>query len=201
MEASIFMRNRLLVAALALTAASAATADVAGPNIKPGLWEMNVEGGNGPGMPNAGDMQKAMQKMQAQLAKMPPEQRKMMEQQMGNLGLSVTGGGGIRICMTDEDIKRQDIPLNDGKCDTTIKTRTASRWAASMVCTEPKMKGDVEAVFESPTAYSVKMKGTVTQDGREQPYAMSMRWKYITSDCGTVKSPSAIRAAAGLKKK
>jgi hypothetical protein len=92
-----------------------------------GLWEMQMQGGSvgGAGMPDAAEMNKAMQQMQAQLAKMPPEQRKMIEAQMGNVGIAMSGNGGIRICLTDEDIKRDAIPVSDGKCTTTVKSRTA----------------------------------------------------------------------------
>lgn len=175
----------------------AASAHAQSPTLKPGLWEMQVQGGGVAGMPDMAEMHKAMQQMQAQMqaqmARMPPEQRKMMEAQMGKMGVAVTATG-IRTCMTEEDIRHEDIPMSDENCDTTIKTRTASRWVATTVCREPAMTGEAEALFESPVAYTVKVKGVISEGGRKRPYDMNMRFKHVGTDCGTVKPVSALRA-------
>jgi hypothetical protein len=85
---------------------------------------------------------------------------------------SMSGNGGIRICLTEEDIKRDAIPVSDGKCTSTVKSRTASRWVVSNSCTEPAMTGEAEVVFEGSQAYRVHAKGVVTQQGRQQPFDM-----------------------------
>ncbi len=175
--------------------AMAGQAQAAGPDIKPGLWEMQIQQAKGMNMPDMAEMQKAMKQMQAQMAQLPPEQRKMMEQHMGNSGVAFSDKG-MRICMTADDIKRESIPLSDDNCKNTIKTRTAKRWVMSTVCTQPQMTGEAEALFESPTAYSVNMKGTMTEKGKTRPYDMSMRWKFVSADCGKVKPHSALRQPA-----
>jgi len=180
-----------LLSALALCLAASAHAE--SPNLKPGLWEMQMQGGQAAGMPDMAQMHKAMQHLQAQMAKMPPEQRKMMEAQMGTMGVAVTATG-IRTCMTEEDIRHENIPMSDDNCDTTIKTRTASRWVATTVCREPAMTGEAEAIFESPVAYVVRVKGVVGEEGRKRPYDMNMRFKHISTDCGKVKPASALSA-------
>ncbi|MGH8493173.1 MAG: DUF3617 domain-containing protein [Moraxellaceae bacterium] len=176
-----------------MTAASLAQA--ATPNIKPGLWEMKMENASGgPGMPNAAEMEKAMKQMQAQLANMPPEQRKMMEEHMGNAGMAFGNNGGMRVCLAKEDIERNNIPLNDDKnCKTTIKTQTAKRWAADVSCTQPPTMGQVEALFESDTTYLVKIKGQRSTEGKSTAYAMDMRYKYLGSDCGGLKPASQMK--------
>lgn len=183
--------NGLLGAAVLVMATGVAVA-AQPPQLKAGLWEMQMQGGSvgGAGMPDAAEMNKAMQQMQAQLAKMPPEQRKMIEAQMGNVGIAMSGNGGIRICLTEEDIKRDAIPVSDGKCTSTVKSRTASRWVVSNSCTEPAMTGEAEVVFEGSQAYRVHAKGVVTQQGRQQPFDMKMRMQHVSSDCGAVKPVS-----------
>lgn len=178
----------------------AASAAAQAPNIKPGLWEMKMQDVQGPNMAGAQkvDMQKAMKDMQAHMAKMPAEQRRMMEQQMEQMGVSLQADTmAMRVCMTEQDIREQEIPMGDDNCDTKVTTRSATRWVATTSCTEPKMSGVAEAVFSSPTTYSVSVKGTVTEAGRTQPYSMKMNWKHVSSDCGKVKSLSAMNAAAG----
>lgn len=176
-----------------LAACLAVNAHAAPPQLKSGLWEMQMQGANGAGMPDMAQMQQAMQQMQARLAKMPPEQRKMMEAQMGNMGVAMSGTG-MRICLTEDDIKREEIPVSDGKCETKVVTRTASRWVADISCTEPPTKGQAEVVFESAKAYRMSMKGTMLREGRQQPYNMSMRMQHVATDCGKVKQASALRA-------
>lgn len=167
------------------------------PQLKPGLWEMQMQGGHmgGQQAPDAAEMNKAMQQMQAQLAKMPPEQRKMIEAQMGSMGVSMSGNGGIRICLTEEDIKRDAIPVSDGKCTSKIKSRTANRWVMTHACTDPVTSGEAEVVFEGSHAYRVKAKGTVVQNGKTQPYEMAMRMQHVSADCGKVKPASQMQKA------
>lgn len=180
------IRKAGLCFSAALLLATAAHAEY--PNLKPGLWEMKMQNAGGAGQP---DMEKAMKHMQAALAKMPPEQRKMMEEKMG---MAMGGsGGGIRVCLTDEDIKRQDIPMGDSKCSSTVKSRSAKHMRMTYVCAEPPSTGEVEAIFESPTSYLVKMKGTSNQNGKVQSIAMNTRATHVSSDCGGVKPQSEVR--------
>lgn len=162
------------------------------PKLKAGLWEMQMQGGHmgGQKAPDAAEMNKAMQQMQAQLAKMPPEQRKMIEAQMGGMGMAVGGNGGIRICLTEEDIKRDAIPVSDGKCTSKVKSRSANRWVMTHACTDPVTSGEAEVTFEGPHAYRVKATGTVTRNGKAQPYEMGMRMQHVSADCGNVKPAS-----------
>lgn len=181
----------LAMAVMAMTGLARAEA----PNLKPGLWEMKVEkSSGGTGMPSAAEMEKAMQQMQANLAKLPPEQRKMMEERMGSAGMAFSGNGGMRMCLDQDSIKRNEIPLNDDKnCKTTIKTQTAKRWVADVVCNQPPTTGQVDAVFETDTSYLVKMKGQRTAGGKTTSYAMDMRYQYLGSDCKGLKPISQVR--------
>ena len=69
-----------VVTALVLGLLATGAQAVQPPKLKPGLWEMQMQGGHmgGQKAPDMAEMNKAMQQMQAQLAKMPPEQRKMI---------------------------------------------------------------------------------------------------------------------------
>ena len=185
-----------LLGAAALVMSASVMAAPQSPPLKAGLWEMQMQGGSvgGAGMPDMAEVSKAMKQMKAQLANLPPEQRKMIEAQMGNAGVSMSESGGIRVCLTEEDIKREAIPISDGKCSATVKSRTATRWVVSNVCTEPAMTGEAEIVFEGSTAYRVHVKGAVTEKGKQQPFDMKMRMQHVSSDCGKVKSASALQA-------
>jgi len=176
---------------LAVSALLTASVSMAAPEIRPGLWEVKMQGGKG--MMSDKDMVKmkqAMEQMKAQLANLPPEQRKMMEQHMGNAGVSVSDSGGIQICLTKEDVKRDEIPMKDNNCQQKIKERSSKRWSASISCSHPEMKGDVVATFESERAYSVTTKGTVKERGAVKPFDMTVKMVQVSDSCGAVKPRS-----------
>lgn len=190
MEMSFTTVCRTALAAAALTLAAPVLAQA--PDIRPGLWEMKPQDMKGANMPDMAKMAQAMEQMKAQLAKLPPEQRRMVEQQMGDMGMSLTGSGGIRLCMTREDIQRQEIPMHDERCNHTVREQSAKRWSATMTCTQPTMTGEAVATFENPKAYTVAVKGMVKEGGQQQPYAMTMKWAHVSDDCGSVKPLSKI---------
>lgn len=185
-----------LLLGLGLSSASLATP----LQLKPGLWESHMEGST-PGMPAGVDTakaQEAMKKMQAQMAQMSPEQRRMMEKYMGGMQDRFSSDGGIRICISPEDLKQEKLPLeqrsNQMDCKTDIVSRSSQRWVVKTQCSNPPMNSETEAIFESPTSYVVKSKGQMTRQGKSQPFAMTMRMKYLSPDCGGVKSASELRA-------
>eukprot|EP01034_Spumella_vulgaris_P000504 gene504-674_t len=80
---STAMAGALLATACGLAAAQ---------NIKPGLWEISSKMGGNP------EMDQAMAQMQQQMAAMPPEQRKMMQDMMAKQGVNMaTGPGGTML--------------------------------------------------------------------------------------------------------
>ncbi len=202
------MSLRMLSLSVACLCA-AAVAQAAPPNLKPGLWEVKAEGD----MPAIGgaearaQAEAQMAEMRAQLAKMPPEQRRMMEQHMGQMGLGIDTsaqgkGMAMRICLTAEDIRREALPMSDdgNDCEHKVVTRSDKRWVAQITCREPQMSGTAEAVFDSATAYRVNVKGTVKEGGKSQPFDSRMSWTHVSSNCGNVKPMSATVPAAPARR-
>ena len=103
------MRFPALLATLAL---AVAWLPASAQSLKPGLWEINNK------MKNDPRMDQAMADMQKQLAGMPPEQRKQMEAMMAQRGVRMApaAGGGmtIQMCMTKEQVERNDVPMQNG---------------------------------------------------------------------------------------
>jgi hypothetical protein len=93
-----------LLAAAALTLPAVAQAQGAAPKFRPGLWEHGYTMKS-----QSGQMEAAMKKMQDALAKMPPEQRKMMQDMMARQGMSIGGTGqtmAVKTCITPEQAAR-----------------------------------------------------------------------------------------------
>jgi hypothetical protein len=87
---------RLPIAPLVAGLLCAGAASAQQPKLEPGLWEMTMRvSGTG--------MDAAMAQMQAQMASMPPEQRKMVEKMMAGKGVGVGAKPNtVRVCITPE---------------------------------------------------------------------------------------------------
>jgi TolA-binding protein len=174
----------LLGAVLGLAILSTAHAQ----SSKPGLWEHSTTVKTG-----SGQLEQQMAQMQRELAAMPADQRKMMEQMMAQQGMSLPGmgqGGATahRYCMTPEEAARSDIPSHDEDCKYTVLSRSANKLRMSFVCTdEGNTKGEGEVTFASSTAYSGKFTMTTRIDGKPERMEMSQTGKWLSADCGKIR--------------
>jgi hypothetical protein len=136
---------------------------------------MQVEG---KAMPN-------MDQMLAQLRLLPPEQQAMMKQVLGKQGITV-GDAGIRSCLTAEQVKANDIPLQDPQsgCTQRITERNGNVWKFSFNC--PKAQGDGTATFLSDREFTTQVAGTFNATGANQHGSMQTRAKWLGANCGTV---------------
>ena len=122
-------RNSVL--ALILSGSFALTAHA--QNIEPGLWEMTSSNAiAGQNLPD----------VQALMANIPAEQRAMMEQMLSDRGISLGQNGGVRVCLTEQQIAQNNIPLNDSQsgCQQTVTERSDSHWKFNFSCPEVKVK-------------------------------------------------------------
>jgi hypothetical protein len=182
------MSTRLLLALLIFSASA-----VSAQNLKPGLWEIQnqMQGANG------SKMAKAMADMQKQLASMPPDQRKMIEDAMAKQGAQMgTGQGGgmaVKVCMTQEMVERNDMGAQQGDCTHSNTPRAGNTLKFSFTCTKPPSRGEGTVTFVSPEAYTMNLKASATVKGREEAIDMQASGKWLGTDCGTVKPPTAKR--------
>lgn len=172
-----------LIAALLALSAGAAWAQ----STKPGLWEVKNKMGGNP------EMDTAMAEMQKQLAGMPPEQRKMMQDMMAKQGgaMPTSGAGGgmaMKVCITPEMAARNDMPKQtEGDCTTTVTSRSGNTMKMKFVCTNPPSSGEGTYTFTGDTAYAMKMAMTTQHQGKPQNMTMEGQGKWLSADCGTVK--------------
>jgi hypothetical protein len=142
--------------------------------IQPGLWEissnnMQVDGQAVPGM----------ETMLAQMKNLPLEQRQMMEQMMAQQGVQL-GDKGVRVCMSEAQIKAQQIPLQDPEsgCRHEINERSAELWKFRFSC--PDGQGEGETRFVSDKEFTTQVQGIY--GGRNSSMQSHARW--VSADCG-----------------
>lgn len=170
-------RNSVL--ALILSGSFALTAHA--QNIEPGLWEMTSSNAiAGQNLPD----------VQALMANIPAEQRAMMEQMLSDRGISLGQNGGVRVCLTEQQIAQNNIPLNDSQsgCQQTVTERSDTHWKFNFSCPEGKGEGVVQ--FVSSKEFTTEVQGQFKYDGMTQNGTMKTRGKWVQSSCGNVKPQS-----------
>jgi hypothetical protein len=150
------------------------------------LWEVthNMKGGGG-------DMAGSMAQMQQQMASLPPDQRKMMEEMMAKQGMKMGGAGpggmSSRQCMTREMVERNELPSQQGDCKTTKQQRSGNTMKFAVSCTNPPSSGEGQVTFVSSEAYTMKMSVNTQVNGKPETMNMDASGKWLSSDCGSIK--------------
>jgi uncharacterized protein YneF (UPF0154 family) len=162
----------LLSLSLCLLPALASAVD-----IQPGLWEISSNN-----MQVGGQAVPGMEVMLEQLKSLPPEQRQMMEQMMAQQGVQL-GDKGVRICMSEAQIKAQQIPLQDPEsgCSNEVIERSTEVWKFRFNC--PNGQGEGETRFVSDKEFTSQVNGTF--DGQSSSMQSHARW--VAADCGALR--------------
>jgi len=161
---------------------------VAAQTMKPGLWEINNKMGGEQGA----QMAAAQAEMQKQMASMPPEQRKMMQDMMSKQGVNMAPGAGggmaVRICVTKEMAARNEAPASQkGDCKQEQLQRSGNTTKFKYTCTNPPSTGEGTVTMHNPESYSMKMTTTSQRKGKPEQMNMEAQGKFVSSDCGSVK--------------
>jgi hypothetical protein len=154
--------------------------------MKPGLWEVSQKMQMG-----STDMNKEMASMREQMAQMPPEQRKMMEDMMAKQGASMGAGGpgamGVKMCVTKEMAERDEVSMGQGDCTSTRSPRVGNTMKIAFTCSKPPSSGEGVITFNGSDTYSMKMVMNTTIKGKTEKMDMDATGKWLNAECGSVK--------------
>ena len=177
----VILRN--LSVALLSCAALPALAQTA---MKPGLWELSQK----PQLPP--EQQAKMEAAQKQMASMPPEQRKMIEQMMASHGVQMNMAGGvitIKSCISKEQSERNTPPVTDGKqrCTYDVK-RGGSTIHTHFVCAESGTEGDSDVtLLGNGDGYTNSTRITHMKNGKPETITVTGEAHWLGADCGGLK--------------
>jgi hypothetical protein len=181
--------NIRMTAVSAFLIGSIAALPALAQNMKPGLWEIDTKGST-----TADPRLRQMLEMhKQQMANMPPEQRKMMEDMMakhgaGGLTMSPDGGIHVKACITPAMVARNQLPIQQrGNCVHKHSPLVGNAMTMSFTCTNPEVSGEGSATFSGDNAFSMTMQTVAIVNGKKQPSSMSSSGKWLASDCGNIK--------------
>jgi hypothetical protein len=175
-----FQRLSLALACCLLSCAASAQ------STKTGLWEISskLEGASKP------EMSKLMAEAQKQMAALPPEQRKMMQDMMAKQGMNMSiksdGSTVMKVCITPEMANRPPIEQQKD-CTYNYPARSGNTQRFSFQCTLPPTSGEGEINFSGADDYAGKMKITTTEKGKKETFNMTTAGKFLSSNCGAIK--------------
>ncbi|MFN3375612.1 MAG: DUF3617 domain-containing protein [Burkholderiaceae bacterium] len=150
--------------------------------IQPGLWEFKHE----LRMPGQPDFAAQMAQMREQMKSLPPEARKLMEQQMAGLGVGMGADGALRLCIGPEEAQKGPVREGhtEGDCTFTQVKQAGNTWSGRVVCKDPASQGDFTTTLHSSSHFSTKAVMTSKQHGRID---MSSEARRVSADCGAIK--------------
>lgn len=153
-------------------------------DMAPGLWEHSFSiSGENP------QMQQALAEMHKQLANLPPEQRKMMEEMMAAQGVSIgQEGTRVKACITQEQINRAELPVQDQlDCRQQVVEQSKNSYKITFACGDtPPTSGTAEFTFSDPKHYTATSVVTSAASGTAETLTIRQSGKWLTADCGNI---------------
>jgi hypothetical protein len=182
--------KRTLTTAAVLLGAALLSLPAAAQTSEPGLWEYRIALKSG-----SGRMEGAMAQMQQEMAKMPPEQRKMMEQMMASQGMGIGGGAtAVRLCISREQAARDEMPTGDDQCRQTSLTRSGHTLRFAFVCEgKPPTQGEGSYTFQGGRAFSGQTVVDTVVDGKPERIESQIQGRWLGADCGSIRPAGAKR--------
>lgn len=182
------MKSIQWVLALLVAAGCASSAMAQTIKLRPGLWEVQSSVKT-----SSGRMEAAMSQMQEQLAKMPPEQRRQVQEMMAARGMKPstgTMGSSLKVCLTQKDVDMDNMPTREG-CTHKTSRSGPNTVHVSFQCPggngEAPSKGEGTMTFDGPTAYRGQHKITTTTHGQPEEMDITQKGTWLSADCGAVK--------------
>jgi hypothetical protein len=173
-------RNIFTAATLALALLGPASA---ADSIQPGLWRIDSK------LTSAqAETDMAMGMLLQHLGKLPPEQRKAMEQMAANNGMTMPtigadGGIGLSTCITPEMAARKQIPTGQpGDC-TSHNVAVAGGMNMAFTCASPPSSGEGALRFVGERGFTMTMQVTTSARGAPERVTVNSTGQWLGASC------------------
>lgn len=161
------------------------------PSLKPGLWEQSVERP----ADAASSADANMRRAQAEIARLPPEQRRMVERMWAEQGVRMGAGGQggsitQKICVTPAQAARPRIPGEIEGCRQTV-TPNGGGWNVVSRCPAAYGRPATETrgviTFQGATGYAADYTSVSQGAGEGGDMRVKVRGRWLSGDCGGVR--------------
>ena len=148
-------------------------------DIRPGLWEFRSTRLNIGGLP---DLSSQVGQMQQHLKNLPPDMRRMIEQEMAARGVALGDDGAVRSCITPEQAKQDNIysGRNEGNCTLGDVVKTGNTVTGRLTCTQPDATGDFAARIDGTERFTTRV--NMKSARGDMQIETAARW--ISAQCG-----------------
>jgi hypothetical protein len=179
------MKTLPLAALLLATNLPTLAQTTAGPKIEAGLWEISIALKS-----QSGKAEAAMKQAQAQIALLPPDQRKAVEEMMVSQGVRLGDSTStVKACISKEDADRGEVPQQAGDCTQQVLERSSNSMKVAFNCTtSPPAKGEAVVSFQGPTAYRSKAVVDTVMMGEPERVNVDQTGRWLGAECGSVKA-------------
>jgi len=182
-ETAMKLFSAIPISSLLLFISTALAADY--PDIKPGLWEHNVEWSTDTGELERG-MAEARNQMQKQMKDMSPAQRKMMEDMLAESGMDLGLDNVTRkVCVTEEEIRRAELDFSAEECDQKILSQTSRKIEIEFSCETSSgiSKGRGEILLHNEEHYTGQFEFNTEMNGEPTKLTMDQEGRWLGADC------------------
>ena len=149
-------------------------------DIEPGLWEHTMKMTS-----QSGQMEEAMREARRQMDALPPAQRQMMEQMMADQGMRLGHDEtSFQLCITAEDIARDELHLADENCTQQVIERTGDSIHVRFTCSgNPPSHGEGRVNIVNPRQYTGTAVINTEMDGQPEVFNINQQARWLSADC------------------
>lgn len=158
-------------------------------SLRPGLWEIERTTRS-----TSGDEERRAAAAQERVGRLPPEQRRMVEERMARNGMQMgsAGPGSLsgKVCITPEMAQHTEtaeelLP----SCQTTSQSRSASGVKLAFTCSNPPRTGETEIIITGREAYTTRTVTHTQVGGKPDTVTKTGSGHWVKADCGDVLPP------------
>ncbi len=158
----------------------------AAAKMTPGLWEHSFTIKS-----ESGKIEKAMAEMKKQLASMPVEQRKMMQEMLSKQGMAMGNDKttSVKVCISKEQADNLDFPQHQNdNCKNEILKKTSHSVELKFTCEgNTKTEGLAQVTMINDKKFNSKADISITKDNKVEKMNMNTNGKWLSADCGNIK--------------
>jgi hypothetical protein len=156
------------------------------PRMTPGLWEQSITMKSG-----SGEMEAQLAQAQQELAKLPPDQRAMVEKMMSSRGVQMgPNATTLRVCISKE-MAENPSPPRESRCEQQMLERSGATTRYKFVCAgeagRPPTTGEGSFTLTGPNSFTGTTLVSTTLQGKPERMESTISGKYLGANCGDIK--------------